>query len=85
MLEVYEMNWHCVEISDPDYRQIQKIKETLGYSSINQFVQEAVRQWLEKKSWEYEKKKNEEEERIVERHEHGGPSIGIDQGDKGEL
>lgn len=81
-----------VGIPKPIADEIRNIMGTLGYRSLSEFVVEATRTYLGTKRWEYEKKKNEEEERIVEKHEHGGPSIGIEKpsigiekGDKGEL
>jgi len=73
------MIWHCVEISDPDYLEIKKIKDTLGYASVNSFVQEAVKAYLETKRWQYERKLADKEDAIIEEHEKGEPSIGFDK------
>lgn len=54
---------------------IEKIMRDLGYRTLTSFVVEGVRIHYEKKYWEWERNKAEEEERIVEKHEKGERSI----------
>lgn len=68
-----------VGIPKPIADEIRQIMGLLGYRSLSEFVVEGTRIYLEKKKWEYERKKAEEEERIVEKHEKGEPSIGFDE------
>ena len=66
---------HQVGIPKPIAEQIRKIMGILGYRTVSEFVVEATRLHLEKKTWDYERKMAEEEERIVEKHEKGEESI----------
>lgn len=70
---------HQVGIPKAIAEEIRTIIGTLGYRTVSEFVVEATRIYLEKKKWEFERKKAEEEERIVEKHEKGEPSIAFDK------
>jgi Arc/MetJ-type ribon-helix-helix transcriptional regulator len=49
-----ESKWICVAIAKQQASRIDRIILALGYGSRQQFVQEAVRIWLQSKEGEYE-------------------------------
>lgn len=68
-----------VGIPKPIADEIRQIIGTLGYRSLSEFVVEGTRYYLTIKRMEFERKKAEQEERIVEKHEKGEESIGFDK------
>lgn len=48
------MEWANVNIPKSQVQRIKRVKALLGYSSVNQFVQEAVRIFLVTKEGEYD-------------------------------
>jgi 6-phosphofructokinase len=70
---------HQVGIPKPIAEDIKKIMGLLGYRTVTEFTVEAVRLHLEKKKWEYERKKDEQEQEVVERRTKGEESIGFDK------